>query len=226
MITEHLYDQVGILQTTVHNFKESAGRLKLDSGLILRLMRPKEKIEISVCPVLSDGKTHQIQAFLVRHNDTLGPAKGGIRMAAEVSMEDITGLAMEMTWKTALSGVPFGGGKMGICCDPHNLTDKDKEIIIRSITRALLRQISPEVYIPAPDMGTDETDMGHIRDCLAYSSGISITRGCYVTGKPVILGGIAGRREATGRGVAYCIQAACAKKGMDISQARIAICKD
>ena len=207
----------------MHNFKASASRLKLDAGLLEHLMYPKEKIEISVCLVLTDRKSRRIRAFLVRHNDILGPAKGGIRMAANISMEDVSGLAMEMTWKTALCGVPFGGGKMGICCDPHGLHPEDKEIILRSITRALLREIGPEVYVPAPDMGTDETDMGHIRDCLSYSSGISITRGCYVTGKPVILGGILGRREATGKGVAFSIMSACEKQDIDIAKSRIAM---
>ena len=223
MIPEHIFDQLGILQTAAHNFTASATRLKLSHEIIDNLMYPKEKIEISATPVLTDRKSRRIRAFLVRHNDILGPAKGGIRMAADITMEDVAGLAMEMTWKTALCGVPFGGGKMGICCDPGKLHPDDKEIIIRSITRALLREIGPEIYIPAPDMGTDETDMGHIRDCLSYSSGTSITHGCYVTGKPVIIGGILGRREATGKGVVFSILAACKKCGIDITKTRIAM---
>lgn len=97
MISEHLFDEVGILQTAAHNFKTSASRLKLDAELIEHLMYPKEKIEISACPVLTNQKTRRIRAFLVRHNDILGPAKGGIRMVANISMDDVTGLAMEMT---------------------------------------------------------------------------------------------------------------------------------
>ena len=145
----------------------------------------------------------------MRHNDILGPAKGGIRMTPTVSLDEVTGLAMEMTWKTSLIGVPFGGGKAGICCDPAQLDPTEKEILIRAFTRGVRRHIGPEIYVPAPDMGTNERDMGHIRDCISYSSGTSITVGCFVTGKPVVLGGIVGRREATGHGVVATIAAAC-----------------
>jgi len=191
--------------------------------MLNRLLEPKERIEMTLNPTLSSGEHVQIKAFIVRHRDALGPAKGGIRMSSTITLEDIQGLAMEMTWKTALIGVPFGGGKSGICFDPSAVTSDDKEIIIRSFTRGTMRHIGPEVYVPAPDMGTNEIDMGHIRDCLAYSAGKSITSGCYVTGKPVILGGILGRREATGRGVAFTIKAACEKLGLDIHKQRVAV---
>lgn len=144
-------------------------------------------------------------------------------MSPSVTMDDIVGLAMEMTWKTSLIGVPFGGGKSGICLDLSNHSKDDKEAIIRSFTRAAIRHIGPEIYVPAPDMGTNEDDMGHIRDCLAYSWGKSITNGYFVTGKPVILGGIPGRREATGKGVVYTTVTACEKLGIDITKARVAI---
>jgi glutamate dehydrogenase (NAD(P)+) len=130
---------------------------------------------------------------------------------------------MEMTWKTSLIGVPFGGGKSGICVDPTGLSANDKEVVIRAFTRAILRHMGPEIYVPAPDMGTNETDMGHIRDCITYSAGTSITSGCYVTGKPVVLGGIVGRREATGKGLVYATLAACEKLGIDIKKARVAV---
>lgn len=113
--------------------------------------------------------------------------------------------------------------KSGICFDPSRISLEDKEIIIRSFTRGARRHIGPEIYIPAPDMGTNELDMGHIRDCISYSDGTSITRGCFVTGKPVILGGIVGRREATGRGVAYAVATACEKLGIDLRTATVAV---
>jgi glutamate dehydrogenase (NAD(P)+) len=144
-------------------------------------------------------------------------------MTGDVTVEDICGLAMEMTWKTALIGVPFGGGKSGIQVDPGDLSETGKEVVIRAFTRALLRHIGPEVYVPAPDMGTNETDMGHIRDCISYSGGVSITQGCFVTGKPVILGGIEGRREATGKGCVYTIQATCQKMGIDLAETRTSV---
>lgn len=216
-------DKYGILKTTQLNLSLTAQRLHLDDCVLKRLSEPKEKIEITLNPALSGEKHIQVKAFIVRHKDCIGPAKGGIRMSPTVTLEDIQGLAMEMTWKTALIGVPFGGGKSGICFDPSQVNAEDKEIIIRSFTRGAMRHIGPEIYVPAPDMGTNEADMGHIRDCLAYSWGKSITNGCYVTGKPVILGGILGRKEATGRGVAYTIEAACKKMNMNIKNARIAV---
>lgn len=212
-----------ILGTARHNLQQSAHRIGLEASLLNKLSFPKEKIELRLGPALSDGQIVNIEAFVVRHSDTLGPSKGGIRMSEHVTMDDITGLAMEMTWKTALVGVPFGGGKSGICCNASSLSPQAKEIIIRTFARKVRRHIGPELYIPAPDMGTTETDMGHIRDCISYSEGISITRGCYVTGKPIVLGGIPGRRQATGRGVVYTILAACQKKKLDIRSMTFAI---
>ena len=212
-----------ILHTSLHNFNMSSKRLHLDEPIRQKILGPKEKIEISINPVLSNGKVLNIKAFIVKHNDVLGPAKGGIRITSDVSLDDITGLAMEMTWKTSLIGVPFGGGKSGINFNPACLSPTDKEIVIRAFTRGASHCIGPEIYIPAPDMGTNETDMGHIRDCIAYSEGTSITKGCYVTGKPIILGGIVGRREATGKGVVYTTLAICEKLGLDITKMRVAV---
>lgn len=213
----------GILGIAEHNFLQTAKRLKLSEQMRDRLLLPEEKIEMTLRPTMPDGKTFQIKAFIVRHSDAIGPAKGGIRLSKDVNMMDVEGLAMEMAWKTSLIGVPFGGGKSGICFDTAFLNRGEKEVLVRSFTRKAMRYISPELYIPAPDMGTNETDMGHIRDCLSYSSGKSITNGCFVTGKPQILGGIVGRREATGRGVVYSVVAACQKTGLELSGARIAV---
>lgn len=212
-----------IFETALYNFEQTAERLGLEEAMAAKLSEPKEKIEVTINPILSNGTISHVKAFIIRHNDALGPAKGGIRMSETVSSEDITGLAMEMTWKTSLIGVPFGGGKSGICCDISKLPGNSKEVIIRSFTRSLRRHIGPEIYVPAPDMGTNEQDMGHIRDCISYSEGMSITSGCFVTGKPVILGGIVGRREATGKGVVYSALAACKKLGVNIEGAKVAV---
>lgn len=212
-----------LLKTAVSNFTETAKRLNLSDPLYDRLLHPKERIECHIHPILASGEMQSIKAIIVRHSEILGPSKGGIRFMPDVNMDDVSGLAMEMTWKTALVGVPFGGGKAGICMDSTMLSPGDKEVVMRSFARGLGRHIGPELYIPAPDMGTSEVDMGHIKDCIAYSYGISITRGCYVTGKPIVLGGIVGRREATGTGTAYCVEAACKKLGIDIRGARVII---
>jgi glutamate dehydrogenase (NAD(P)+) len=212
-----------ILETALWNARQSAERLGLDDDMVRQLTEPAERIQLRVHPVMPDGRMLHAKVFVVRHNDVLGPAKGGIRMTPTVSLDEVTGLAMEMTWKTSLIGVPFGGGKAGICCDPVSLKPAEKETLIRSFTRGVRRHIGPEIYVPAPDMGTNDRDMGHIRDCISYSSGTSITVGCFVTGKPVVLGGIVGRREATGNGVAASIAAACEHLNRRVSDLRVAV---
>ena len=212
-----------ILQTALWNVEQSTRRLKLNPDLVHRIVEPKEQIRMAIHPQVSNGEMLHANVFLVRHNDVLGPAKGGIRMTPTVSMDEVTGLAMEMTWKTSLIGVPFGGGKSGICYDPAKLKPTEKEVLIRAFARAVRRHIGPEVYVPAPDMGTNEHDMGHIRDCISYSEGTSIPVGCFVTGKPVVIGGIVGRREATGNGVAATIVAACQRLNLDVAKLRVAV---
>ncbi|MCL2639842.1 MAG: Glu/Leu/Phe/Val dehydrogenase [Phycisphaerales bacterium] len=195
-----------ILTNALANFDRAAELLRgqFDDNLLAALREPKERIELSMNPQKKDDTLHHVRGFIVRHTDALGPSKGGIRMSETVTLDDITGLAMEMTWKCALIGVPFGGGKSGIVADARTLNAFDKETIIRSFARNSHRHVGPQIYVPAPDMGTNERDMGHFKDAIAFSQGIATTQGCYVTGKPIILGGIPGRREATGRGVVVC----------------------
>ncbi|MFI4910904.1 MAG: Glu/Leu/Phe/Val dehydrogenase [Sedimentisphaeraceae bacterium JB056] len=212
-----------ILNISRYNLEKSAQRTGLSRSIFDKIAFPKEMIELRLSPILSDGKIANIEAYIVRYNDILGPSKGGIRMIPEVTLDDVAGLAMEMTWKTSLVGVPFGGGKSGIRFDSQSVNPEDKEIIIRAFARSAARHMGPELYVPAPDMGTNERDMGHIRDCISYSQGISITRGCFVTGKPIILGGIPGRRQATGRGVIYTTAAACEKLGLSFEGLEIVI---
>ncbi|MGQ9661082.1 MAG: Glu/Leu/Phe/Val family dehydrogenase [Kiritimatiellia bacterium] len=199
-----------LLRNALANLERAACLLcgEFEPELLERLKLPKERIELQLAPEFDDHRVRVFRAYIVRHSDALGPAKGGIRMMPDVTMDDVSALAMEMTWKCALIGVPFGGGKSGIKADPRTLAAADKETLIRSFTRNASRHIHPLVYVPAPDMGTNERDMGHIKDAISYASGYATTHGCYVTGKPVILGGIPGRREATGRGVAVAVEEA------------------
>lgn len=193
-----------MLNNALENFDRAAALLagEFSPDLLKTLRHPKERTELLLTPQFTDGKIHIYEAFVVFHNDAIGPCKGGIRMAANVTLDDVAALAMEMTWKCALIGVPFGGGKSGIVADPSQLEPDNKQVLIRSFTRNAHRHINPMVYVPAPDMGTNERDMGYIKDTISHSMGYATTHGSYVTGKPVILGGIPERREATGRGVA------------------------
>jgi glutamate dehydrogenase/leucine dehydrogenase len=212
-----------IMKTALWNVEQAAQRLSLSSDLTRRVVEPKERIQMAIHPQVSNGAMLHAKVFVVRHNDVLGPSKGGIRMTSSVTLDEVTGLAMEMTWKTSLIGVPFGGGKSGICYDPTQLKPTEKEVLIRAFARGVRRHIGPELYVPAPDMGTNEHDMGHISDCISYSEGTSITGGCFVTGKPLVIGGIVGRREATGNGVVATIAAACQHLNLDLTKQRVAV---
>ena len=214
-----------ILTNALSNFDRIAAMLSGEASgdVLAKIREPRERIELRLSPQLDDHYLHVFQAFVVRHNDALGPSKGGIRMTPTVTLDDVTGLAMEMTWKCALIGVPFGGGKSGIVADSEKLDQHDKEKLIRSFARNAHRHIGPQVYVPAPDMGTNETDMGYIKDAISNSMGQATTQGCYVTGKPVILGGIGGRREATGNGLAMCLSEACKAIGVKLKSARVIV---
>jgi glutamate dehydrogenase/leucine dehydrogenase len=215
---------MGAVLDSVHrSIRAAAARMGLDPVFAERMTDTKERIRLRFSPKLSDGKVHNIVAHIVLHSTTLGPAKGGIRMAADVNEDQVAALATEMTLKTSLIGVPFGGGKSGIAVDPRGLHSDDKEAIVREFTRAACRHIGPEIYVPAPDMGTSEVEMGYIKDCISHGDGFATTRGCYVTGKPVVLGGIPGRREATGYGVLLVIRAAAGDAGLNLLGARMAI---
>jgi len=210
-----------ILDNAIANFRQAVSLLngEFSEGLLEKVLHPMERIELNFGPVMSDGRIHVVKAFIVRHSDALGPSKGGIRMSPTVTLDDVTGLAMEMTWKCALIGVPFGGGKSGIVADPDSLSAFDKETIMRRFATMGFRHIGPQVYVPAPDMGTNERDMGYVKDAICYSHSQATTPGCYVTGKPVILGGVPGRRAATGRGVAICVVEALGKLGVNATGA-------
>jgi len=204
-----------MLDHVLVNFDRAVAALRgeVDEEMAAKLRWPDERIELTLGPQLRDGRIHLYRAFVVRHSTALGPAKGGIRMTPGVTLDDVNGLAMEMTWKCALIGVPFGGGKSGIVADSETLDDSDKETLIRDFARRAVGHIGPQTYVPAPDMGTNEADMGHIKDAYMFSLGHATTPGCYVTGKPVLLGGIPGRREATGRGVAVAVAEAVKQQG-------------
>src|SRR6516165_4286192 len=129
----------GLLHTALWNAEQAACRLKLPDDIRRRVIDPLERIEATLHPILPDGGMLHAKFFLVRHTDVLGPSKGGIRMTPSVSLDEVTGLAMEMTWKTSLIGVPFGGGKAGIACNPSELNPTVKEVLIRAFTRTAHR---------------------------------------------------------------------------------------
>ena len=158
---------------------------------------------VSVPTRMDDGRVHVFTGYRVQHNDVLGPFKGGIRYHPAVNLGEVSALAMWMTWKCSLVGLPLGGAKGGIACDPAELSRNELQSMTRRFTAEIINFIGPEVDVPAPDMGTNEQVMAWIMDTYSQHKGHAVPE--VVTGKPVAIGGTLGRREATGRGVVYMI---------------------
>jgi glutamate dehydrogenase (NAD(P)+) len=185
---------------------EIAIEMGLDPELHERLRYPRRALIVTVPVRMDNGTVKTFTGYRVHHDTTLGPGKGGIRFHPEVSLGEVSGLAMLMTWKCALMGLPYGGAKGGIRCDATRLSNGEKERLTRRYTSEIINLIGPDKDIPAPDMYTNEQTMAWIMD--TYSINVGHTVPSVVTGKPVSIGGSLGRNEATGRGVAYCVKRA------------------
>ncbi|MFQ5882433.1 MAG: Glu/Leu/Phe/Val dehydrogenase [Candidatus Methylomirabilales bacterium] len=200
-----------MLEAAIQQFDRVAERLKLDTGLQRRLRHPHRALMVSVPVEMDDGRLEVFEGYRVQHDTALGPTKGGVRYHAEVSLEEVSALAMLMTWKCALMGLPYGGAKGGVRCDPRTLSRRELERMTRRYTAEIFLVIGPEHDIPAPDMGTDEQIMAWMMD--TYSMQRGMTAPGVVTGKPLLLGGSRGRRGATGRGVCYIVLEAAKRMG-------------
>jgi glutamate dehydrogenase (NAD(P)+) len=203
-------------ELAVQQFNIAADRLNLDANVANRLRRPDRAVIVSVPTRMDDGAVHVFTGYRVQHNDVLGPFKGGIRYHPEVNLGEVSALAMWMTWKCSLVGLPLGGAKGGIACDPAELSRAEVQGMTRRYTAEILNFIGPEIDVPAPDMGTNEQIMAWIMDTYSQHKGHAVPE--VVTGKPVAIGGTLGRREATGRGVAYMITEAAKHLGIDLSK--------
>ncbi|MDX1387367.1 MAG: Glu/Leu/Phe/Val dehydrogenase, partial [bacterium] len=203
-------------------FEDAAKKLSLDDNIFYRLRVPDRALMVSVPFRNEDGTVRVVPGYRVHHNDTMGPYKGGIRFHPNVNLGEVAALAMLMTWKTSLVNLPLGGAKGGINIDPGVLTRGELQRMTRRYTAEIVNFIGPEVDIPAPDMGTDEQIMAWIMDTYSQLHGYAIPE--IVTGKPVIIGGSLGRKEATGRGVVYCIMEAIKNLNLTLDHhSRIAI---
>ena len=198
-----------------------AERINLDRNVAARLKQPDRALIVSVPTRMDNGEVHVFTGYRVQHNDVLGPFKGGLRYHPGVNLGEVFALAMWMTWKCALAGLPLGGGKGGIACDPRELSRSELQGMTRRFTAEILNFIGPEIDIPAPDMGTNEQVMAWIMDTYSQHKGHSVPE--IVTGKPVAIGGTLGRKEATGRGVVYTIIEAAKHLKMDLSRSSAAI---
>jgi glutamate dehydrogenase (NAD(P)+) len=182
-----------------------------------RLKLPKRSMVVSVPIHRDDGRTEVFAGYRVQHFLTLGPTKGGLRYHPDVTLGEVAALAMWMSWKCALTGLPYGGAKGGVACDPRQLSRAELERLTRRYTQEMIPFIGPQVDIMAPDLGTDEQVMAWMMDTYSMHAGYTVPS--IVTGKPVGLGGSLGRREATGRGVAYLVNRATDTIGLDITRA-------
>jgi glutamate dehydrogenase (NAD(P)+) len=186
--------------------RQVAGIFGIDDGLVEVLQQCKKIVEVSIPTSMDDGSTHAFQGFRITHNNARGPSKGGIRYHPGVTRDEIKAFAMTMTWKCALMGLPFGGAKGGVVCDPKALSPGELERMTRRYTSEIINEIGPEKDIPAPDVGTNAAVMAWIFDTYSMNKGHSVLG--VVTGKPLAIGGSLGREEATARGALYCLQSA------------------
>lgn len=201
-----IFESSPVYQMALRQLDSVAHVINLDPNILERLRYPKRAMVVSVPTRMEDGTTHTFTGYRVQHSVTSGASKGGIRFHPNVDLGEVAALAMWMTWKCAIMKLPFGGAKGGIAVDGEKLSRGEKERLTRRYTEELLPIIGPRVDVPAPDLGTDEQTMAWIMDTYSMSVGYACPE--IVTGKPVELGGCVGRREATGRGVTYCVMQA------------------
>lgn len=208
-------------ESMMQRFDKAAEILQLEKGVYEFLKTPALQVIVSIPIQMDDGRIEVFEGYRVIHNYALGPAKGGIRYAPDVTLDEVKALAAWMTWKCAVMDIPFGGAKGAVKCDPRKLTKIELEKITRRYTANLLDIIGPDKDIPAPDLNTDEQIMAWIMD--TYSMHVRRTERAVVTGKPLILGGSPGRREATGRGVMIATLAAMKKLKLNPKKSTVVI---
>jgi glutamate dehydrogenase (NAD(P)+) len=206
-------DKENPFESMMERFDLAANLLGLDPGIYNYLKRPVKQIITSVPIIMDHGGIEVFEGYRVIHNEILGPSKGGIRYAPDVTLDEMKALAAWMTWKCSIVSIPFGGAKGGIICDPSKMSNGEIERMTRRFTSNLLDVFGPERDIPAPDMNTNEQTMAWIMD--TYSMHMRRNETAVVTGKPSILGGSLGRREATGRGVMIVSISALNKLGIN-----------
>jgi glutamate dehydrogenase (NAD(P)+) len=208
-------------ESAAHRFDEAAELLKLDDGMRKVLRQPSMELTVNIPVVLDDGRIEVFTGYRVQHSIARGPAKGGIRFAPDVSLDEVRALAAWMTWKCAVVNIPFGGGKGGVICEPHLLSDAELERITRRYTAQILDFIGPERDVPAPDVNTNEQTMAWIMDTYSMHKRHTVT--AVVTGKPLELGGSLGRPEATGRGCMIVATEALKRFGLAPEDTRVII---
>jgi glutamate dehydrogenase (NAD(P)+) len=201
--------------------RKVADTFGIDDRLVNVLQECKKAVEVSIPTSMDDGTVRAFAGFRVTHNIARGPSKGGIRYHPDVTLDEVKALSMWMTWKCSLMGLPFGGAKGGVICDPKKMSRGELERMTRRFTSEIVNLIGPEKDIPAPDVGTNPAVMAWIFDTFSMNQGHSVLG--VVTGKPLTIGGSLGREEATARGALFCLQEALKKKSTSMEGLRIAV---
>jgi glutamate dehydrogenase (NAD(P)+) len=209
------------LDSALHQLAEAVKQLGLDDGLHELLATPRRSMQVAVPLRRDDGTMQVLAGYRVQHNLSRGPAKGGIRFHPATDMNEVRALAMWMTWKCALIGIPYGGAKGGVAVDPRLLSRNELERVTRRYASEIMPIIGPEKDIPAPDVGTDEQTMAWMMDTYSAHKGYTVTG--VVTGKPVSVGGSEGRGGATSRGVMYSTFFALREAGVDHRGVTVAV---
>lgn len=215
-VASSLYDSSPTFQMARRQLDAVAGVVDLHPDVLARMALPKRALLVSVPVRRDDGHIDTFAGYRVQHSLTSGPSKGGLRYHPSVDLGEVAALAMWMSWKCAIMNLPFSGGKGGIAVDPSTLSMGERERLTRRYTEEVLSIIGPRQDVMAPDMGTDEQTMAWIMDTYSMKVGYACPE--IVTGKPVEIGGITGRREATGRGVVFCIMQALTELGLKPDQ--------
>ena len=216
MAEEHTPLSVALSQLNL-----ASKKLGLDSGMHKMLSQPKRSIAVSIDVRMDNGVVNVFNGMRVQHWDARGPFKGGIRYYPKITLDEVTALAMLMTWKCAIANIPFGGAKGGICVDTKRLSQHELERLTRRYVSLISEYLGPHMDIPAPDMYTDSQTMAWIMDTYSQLKGYRIPESA--TGKPVEIGGSWGRTEATGRGVIHCVKQASKNNGLKLKGAQIVI---
>lgn len=206
---------------TCSYLNQAAGELQMDPGLLSILERPRKVVTVSIPVKLDNGELQVLAGHRVQHSNILGPYKGGTRYHPSVTLQEISALAMLMTWKCALVGIPYGGAKGGIPIDPSEYSVSELERITRRYMTELIKDVGPSIDIPAPDVGTSAREMAWLMDTYSMNVGQAVPG--VVTGKPLSIGGSKGREMATGRGVMITVREALAQQGKSLEGAKIVI---
>ncbi|HEY2327740.1 MAG TPA: Glu/Leu/Phe/Val dehydrogenase [Gaiellaceae bacterium] len=201
--------------------RKVADVFEIDDKLVNVIQECKKAVEVSIPTSMDNGDTVAFKGFRVTHNIARGPSKGGIRYHPDVTLDEVKSLAMWMTWKCALMGLPFGGAKGGVVCDPKKMSRGELERMTRRFTSEIINEIGPEKDIPAPDVGTNAATMAWMFDTYSMNKGHSVLG--VVTGKPLTIGGSLGREEATAKGAIFCMQSALRELDRPIEGLKIAV---